>query len=371
MNDIRIYDFEFNLLHIESNIMSAYWVLNYNDIGTFEGTFPLTSDICNVIMKNKYLILVQGELQAIITAYMANTILTVFGKTVNWILSRRTCPAFNTESLFRGEEVSPGDVMVKMAQRTFADVSNFEFVNMTELVTVESYSKDTRTAFLEILKEYLDQFNLGHRVRFDIPNKKWVFEVYSGKTLPGIISEANRNLSEVSISDNAQDFFSSGWYNRKLEDLGSWDGSTSLPSVSSDNYGKYYSITNSSNNTYPNGSYLVCTNTNGSWTVCSELPTLEEKVKGSTTGIYDWDTFLTGASAAEAKSELLKKKWSHELKALAIRLKYNQDYSLGDVLRVQAQKGTHNEYAEKTITTVDIWWENGNEGEKLKFKEEI
>ena len=65
MNDIRIYDFEFNLLHIEPEVMSAYWILLYNDIGTFEGTFPLSSDICDVIMKNKYLFLIQGNFQAL------------------------------------------------------------------------------------------------------------------------------------------------------------------------------------------------------------------------------------------------------------------------------------------------------------------
>ena len=76
MNDIRIYDYEFNLLHIEPDVLSAYWILNYNDIGTFEGTFPLSSGIADVVMKNKYLILVQGEHQALVTAYLADKVLT-------------------------------------------------------------------------------------------------------------------------------------------------------------------------------------------------------------------------------------------------------------------------------------------------------
>ena len=373
MNDIRIYDFEFNLLHIEPDVMSAYWILLYNDIGTFEGTFPLSSDICDVIMKNKYLFLVQGDFQAIITAYMADTKLTVYGKTVNWILSRRTCPVFNTETLYSTEEINPGNVMVKLASQIFSDVENFDFINSTDIVTSESYSKDARTPFSDVLKEYLNQFNLGHKVWLDIPNKKWVFEVYPGKILPGIFSEGNRNLTDVTISDDAQEFFPSGWYNRELEDLGEWNAATSLPTVTSENYGKYYSITNEneSSSRYPNGSYLVCTDVSGAWRVCSELPILEEKIEGTLSGIYNWDTFLSGATLAEAKAELLEKKWSHDLKALASRLKYQTDYSLGDIVRIQAQKGTYAESTEKTIVGVDVWWESGNTGEKIKFREEI
>lgn len=370
MNDIRIYDFEFNLLHIEPDVMSAYWIFSYNDIGTFEGTFPLSSDICDVIMKNKYLLLVQGEFQAIITAYMADTKLTVYGKTVNWILSRRTCPAFSTEALYSTEEICPGEVMVKLASQIFADVESFDFINSTDIVTGESYSKDTRTPFSDVLKEYLNQFNLGHKVWLDIPNKKWVFEVYSGKVLPGIFSEGNRNLTDIVISDDAQEFFPSGWYNRELEDLGEWNAATSLPTVAAENYGKYYSITGG-NNTYPNGSYLVCTDKTGVWKVYSELPTLEEKIEGTLSGIYNWDTFLSGATLSEAKTELIDKKWSHNLKALAVRLKYGTDFSLGDTVRIQAQKGTYAESTEKTIVGVDVWWENGNTGEKIRFREEI
>ena len=373
MNDIRIYDFEFNLLHIEPDVLSSYWILHYNDIGTFEGTFPLTSDICDVIMKNKYLILIQGDLQAVITAYMADKKLTVYGKTLNWMLSKRTCPTFNTENLFSPGEIIPGDVMVKLGQSIFSDVSNFEFVNLTDTVTSEKYLKDKRVAFSEVLKEYLDLHNLGHRVKVDVLNKKWVFEVYQGKVLPGVLSEGNRNLTDIVITDDAQEYFSSAWYNRKLEDMGDIYFSQDItPTLSEEpvNYGRYYTIAESVQLKYPKGSYLVCTDISGKWRVCSELPVLEEKVQGEQAGIYDWDTFVSGVSLSEAQAELASKKWSHTLKALAVKLKYNNDYSLGDTIRVQARKGSYEEHIEKMISGVDIWWESGNVGEKVKFKSE-
>ena len=59
MEDIRVYDFEFHLLHIEHNFISANWSLKYNNIGTFEGHFPLKSGIVPVIMNNRYLVIIQ------------------------------------------------------------------------------------------------------------------------------------------------------------------------------------------------------------------------------------------------------------------------------------------------------------------------
>ena len=374
MNDIRIYDYEFNLLHIEPDIMSAYWILNFNDIGTFEGTFPLTSGICDVVMKNKYLILVQGKLQALITAYLADTKLTVFGKSVNWILSRRTFPAFKTSELLSQGKISnsnPGTVMTYIVKKAFSDVSNFEVFDLSGNTETADFERTTRSAVSDIAKEYLGNNSLGHRVRLDIINKKWIFEVYAGTALPLTISEENRNMTEVSVSDDAQEFFSSAWYAKELEDLGDWDASSPLPSASSSNYGKYYRITNTEENgRYPNGSYLVCVDTSGQWKVCSELPTLEEEIAGTLSGIYKWDTFLSASTKAEAKTALSEKKWSHNLKGTASHLYYKKDYELGDTLRVQVNKGTFFESTEKIIFGVDLWWENGNIGEKIKFKED-
>ncbi len=374
MNDIRIYDYEFNLLHIEPDIMSAYWILNFNGIGTFEGTFPLTSGICDVVMKNKYLILVQGKLQALITAYLADTKLTVFGKSINWILSRRTFPAFKTSELLSQGKIlnsNPGTVMTHIVAQAFSDVSNFEVTDLSGNTETADFERTTRSAVSDIAKEYLGENSLGHRVRLDIINKKWIFEVYAGTALPLTISEENRNLTEVSVSDDAQGFFSSAWYAKELEDLGDWDASSSLPSASSSNYGKYYRITNTKENgRYPNGSYLVCVDTSGQWKVCSELPTLEEEIAGALSGIYKWDTFLSASTEAEAKTTLSEKKWLHSLKGTASHLYYKKDYELGDTLRVQVNKGTFFESAEKIISGVDLWWENGNIGEKIKFKED-
>ena len=375
MNDIRIYDYEWNLLHIEPDVMSAYWILNYNDIGTFEGTFPLSSGIADVVMKNRYLILVQGDYQALVTAYLADKILTVYGKTPNWILTRRTCGAFDAadfNNVPEGGAANVSGAAAALVAKAFQDVEGFESTDLTGGTEGEAFSRSAREPVSDIVTAELEKCGLGHRVRLDIPGKKWIFEVYAGKPLPLLVSEANRNLTNVSVSDDAQNFYDSAWYKKELEDKGEWDALGSLPSAAPENYGTYYTIKNDEDTgpkKYPNGSYLVCTDKAGAWSVCSELPELEEKITGTLSGIYSWDTSLSSATETEAKTELNKKAWTHEVKGDAVRLTYKKDYHLGDTIRVQVQKGAYTETVKKAISGVDLWWENGNVGEKIKFKE--
>ena len=52
MNDIRIYDFEFNLLSVMCDVISSQWRIQYNGIGNFEGHFKLKDDITRIILSN-------------------------------------------------------------------------------------------------------------------------------------------------------------------------------------------------------------------------------------------------------------------------------------------------------------------------------
>lgn len=391
MNDIRIYDYELNLLHIEPQILSAYWVLKYNDVGTFQGTFPISSDILEVILQKKYLILVQGEMQALVSAYSVDkNKLTVFGKTVNWILTKKTIGAFDAKKDWQSgrnpilSDLNPGTVSNYIVKNAFSDVDNFVCSDFTavDASDEDNLQKSDRADVESVLKEYLDTYNLGHRIRLDIPNKNWIFEVYQGTVRDTVLSEQNRNLYDVTLSDDAQQFFNSAWYKLELEDLGTWD-------VQSDEdkdhpqYAQYYRIKNTPKDddeelrpttfSYPNGSYYANTSKTDKAEyaeVYSELPVIEEKVSTKLSGLYDWETSLSGKTEEEVKTQLAQKKWTHKVDGKVRNLTFGTDYGLGDIFRVQIQIGTYSEEMKKLVSDVDIWYEPGNSGEKLKFKEE-
>ena len=376
MEDIRIYDFDFNLLHIEHNIKSAYWTLCFNDIGTFEGTFPLSSPVVRVLFENQYLFLTQGNLQAIITGKTADTAVTVYGKTPNWILSRRAIGPFKTSEL---DSENYDDVVEYILKTAFSDIydSDFTFANLAALEThSDHFWRNTKNPVSDVIRDRLDNCLLGHRVVLDIKNKKWNFEIYDGVERPYVVSEANRNLKNVSLSEDIQDFYTAGWYKKELKDMGALNpAAESLPQNSPAAYGSYYTFEYEEDDktlkSCPAGAYYVCVDkVTGKWQMCRELPELWDYLPGTADGIYRWDAVLSSASESEAAGDLQNKKRKRQIAGESSRIKLGTDFQLGDTVRVQVEKGGYTETVSKRITGAEVWWENGNIGEKMIFKEE-
>ena len=116
---LLFYDFEFNLLYVETKISSARWSLKHAGIGTFEAHIPLSSELLALNSENEYLVAVAGGLSAIIVGYQVEDDLAIFGRTCNFLLSKRVTPAF---SLLSGHS---GELAKGFAENAFSDVENF------------------------------------------------------------------------------------------------------------------------------------------------------------------------------------------------------------------------------------------------------
>ena len=93
MKDIRFYDFDFNLVYIISDWISLNWELKYNGVGTFELQLPPLSGIIQFLEEQEHLVAVQGDRQAIITGRRLEDDITIYGRTPNWLLTKRlVCP---------------------------------------------------------------------------------------------------------------------------------------------------------------------------------------------------------------------------------------------------------------------------------------
>ncbi len=318
-DDIRIYDFEFNLIQQTNTYNSASWSLKYNDAGTFEGHFPISVDIVPLIMGNDYLVIAQGENAAIITGRQAGTDFAVFGRTCSWILSRRVTPDFDqltgtAETLTRG-----------FVQTAFADVENFVLGPEFGLTKELKFWRNTYNPTLDVVTDCLAEDGAGHRVVFDTKNKQWVYQVYKGQELPLIISEANKNAYDTEITDDCLDFYTGGWYEQKSETQeGETDGGST-------------------------------------WIY---IPGVSEK-----TGIYRWECTLSGSNESEAKSSLRTKRRKNETAVKSRDLILGRDYGLGDIVRVQIQKGQYQTTVKKRITGVNIRYEQGGTGQQPVFSD--
>lgn len=348
MEDIRVYDFEFNLLHIEHFRISDNWSIYFNDIGTYEGHFSLQSDIVPIVLGNRYLVIVQGDKQAIVTGAQAGqTDFVVYGKTVNHILNSRVMLPFNTYREF-DDSMTPEDVARWVLTSTFIepDDPNDEVENFVLAPQIgiqqntegeeedEGMWRQTAHPVGDVVIDCMANANAGHRLTFDIPNKRWYFECLQGEELTISLAESERNIYDTSLTVNYLENADGGWYEHTIEQ--------ETPEV----------------------------NTVGETPVASSQdeeaePTTEWlrlNKEDAPVGIYRWVTVLSGQNESEAKSDLKKRADTEEVIASLKNLTFGTDYNLGDFVTVRIEKGGFLRTVQKRVKGINIWYEQNNIG---------
>lgn len=279
------YDYEFNLLMSETNVISTSWEIHYNDVGNFEAHLPAESDAVKLIAEEKYVIVRDGKRYAVLVGFQLSDELVIYGRTCNWLLEKRI--------------VEPSDYSGKaavLAKNTI--LTAFSDAGITAEDGIDgntvTYSVDSRSTALSVVREILSRDNLGHSLDFDTKNKKWVFRILKGKTRPLLISEANKNAWDMSLTEDILDLATCGVYNG-----GSCDG-------------------------------------------------------GEKTGIYRWQTQLSASGAAEAEKQLEKCAPKSELTLKLRGVMPGEDFELGDIVRVQMIKGALRKTVKKRIEGIYV-----------------
>lgn len=310
---IKFYDFEFNLLCAEHRAQSVIWNIKYNDVGTFEAHFPLNiENTPDIIMENQYLIAVQEEKAAIITGKQLTNELIIYGRTLNWFLTRRTTPKFSqlTDTC--------ANLCVRFFNDAFSDVDNF--ISRVDCTTKQiDFWRNVYNPTEKVIAECLDNDGAGHEVIMDIKNERYVLRIYKGETKEHIISEPLKTAYDTSYTGDILDLYDGGWYEKQAE-------------TSEEN-----------------------TNTENTWIYIEK--------DNPKTGIYHWEAVLSGSNNSEAKTDLNKKKETEKYEAKIRNLKYGTDYNLGDVLRFQIVKGSVKKTVRKRVTAINIFKEAGSSGE--------
>nr|DAZ25996.1 MAG TPA: hypothetical protein [Caudoviricetes sp.] len=333
MEDTRIYDFEFKLLHIENNAVSLNWTLYYNDIGVYEGHFPQSPDLVKTVFGNDYLVVIQGDKQAIITGkQLENGECILYGKTVNWILSRRICRAFKTSEWTTDKDVE--SIARYVVSQGFEDEIKsgvFALGEKIGMVAPEDYYfwRQKPQQCIEIVKGCLDDGNAGHRVTYDITNRQWIFTVYKGCSIYLLVGQGQKNAYNVKYSKDIQNYYTSGIYEQQSETV---EGETPP----------------------------------------DEGQTVWNEIQGDADkqGIYRWQAVLNGNNPSESSSDLKSKKILETATATLYNLEYGKDYMLGDTVKLQLEFNGFRHTVSRRITGVTMWYEANNIGQEPIFKEE-
>ena len=310
MKDIRFYDFDFNLVYIIRDWISLNWELKYNGVGNFELQLPPLSGIIQLLEEQEHLVAVQGDRQAIITGRRLEDDITIYGRTPNWLLTKRLVMPFemglkkDIEAIIRSKmsEAFDSDDRVELG----AAAGGFQ--------VLEEFALKNPKDMLTFVSENLESEGAGHRLIFEPLNHRWLFEIYRGGEKSIILSQANKNAHSPKYTRDILDVADGLCYKDK-----------------------------------ESGEYVT-------------LPAVNK-------GILRWYSKGRSDNIEDARTELDSLKENSALTFETTDIKYGIDYSLGDIFPVETEFGGHKVRKKSRVKSVRIWDEALNRGESPEFEE--
>ncbi|MBQ7097011.1 MAG: hypothetical protein IJN96_02960 [Clostridia bacterium] len=371
MIEVRFFDFDFNRMGEFPHFLSLNFEKNFCGYGTAEIHFSITQhEVLEILEKNSYLIFAAGEDTAVVTGWKIGDDIAVFGRTPEWLLTKRGVAAFSYDN--ESAEAIAANVLNSVAG-DFAEVAEFE-----DLGEKISYSTDEVRVLHDVITQILGQYGLGFALEPDFVNKKFVFRILRGCESTVLLSEANRTAYDTVFMTDILDLASgSGWYKCRFIDMGGWNAAKNSPTLSNgnaNNYPKFYKITDAHSSRFNlncvEGEYLYCDNAEGIWKTDEERP---GEIWGyvdnpDVAGAKKWDVVLNGTkTVAEAMTEISGKTQKESSELETRNVEYGVDYDLGDIVRVQVEFGQFKRTFKKRITSVNIYYDADKSGVKPVF----
>lgn len=326
MEDIRIYNTDFQLLHIDNNVISSNWTVYFNSVGTFEIHTLADADTTETILdnmdweKNRMPVIVQGDLQGIVTGIRLGEDVAIYGKTCNWLLSRKVVPKFISSDL--PVNCNPEEIARYIVSEAFYDQENFVLGEKAGLEDMDTFWRNTYNPLSEVVSDVLLRKNAGHNITFDAAKKRWVFNVLAPVYSNLILSEANRNAFNTEYTCSIDNYYSSCWYEQEQDFV---DGE------------------------FPD-------------------PVWTRFVKDEKSGIFSSECVSYATVESEAESYIKGKTVSSEIVTDVCGLTPGEDYRPGDILRVQYVNGKIARTEEKQISGVSLGWEEGTQTSQVILK---
>ncbi len=200
MYDIRFYDLNFNLLHIESRYLSFSYTEKLCDTGSFEihltrgntaDTLPLP---CAVYF---------GGFCGILTGRRLSSDTALFGKTADFLLSKRICPVCTFES---------GSVTDIMQSLTASHLSDFaEFIPCGDAKISLPFEISSPTPLSRVFQKLCA--GGGFFLEFDLSAKKYVLRNIICRDNPAVFSADRGNASDIVITENITSYATCGLWN--------------------------------------------------------------------------------------------------------------------------------------------------------------
>lgn len=299
--DLMFYDLEGNFKGYCNRINSALVNLKYNDIGDTEYHIDIGDPILNIIFENPILMVEQdGKYRSIIRTIIENNDIAIYGRTLNFLLSKMVIPPFDEVQKNIGQLGQYLLSIAKGCKISIGKVAAFDKVFPFE-------KKEGYTNLLSVLQEALNLDGGGFSVRFEKTENKFFLDILKGSEKNFIIANEESYGYDFSKESSSLDFFNAAFYNK-----------------ASETDGEEKSV----------------------WTEIAPPEGVSD--------IYKWYSVLSATTEADAKAELSEKKIIDTVNISTDGFVFGKDFSLGDIIKVQFSNNDFTFTQKKRVTGITI-----------------
>jgi len=364
MQEVKIFDYDFNLIASDFKCISFDWEVKFNSIGSFEGVFTIDSPVYDACSKNEFTVCVQGENQGIVTGVnIKDDRIVIQGKSMNYILEKRICMPFFSGNILADMPTATEmvNVLVKQCCGDFMEV-----MPAPELEVRQNFIRLEARPLSEIIIEILRNSNCGHFVKFDVDQRKWVFGCLLPNYTEYVLSRPDNTLEDCDYVRRVNDTASCGIYKQKMQYMGTWNAAENKPALTDynpENFAKAYLISKSGemfNKNYEEGKYLVCTDLSGELKQANSHDDFWFKVyTGEINGPLRWECMLPCRTFEEAYELLLLKEIDENVIATTRGVK-QRELKPGDVVEIRFTSGKNAVTFTKQVKKVVYHYEWNN-----------
>ena len=369
--DLRIYDKNFELLAILPEYIGVNWEIKFKEFGLGEIELERTEKTAHLLTNNKYLFVFSGDIQAIVTGYKIGETITVFLRTTEWLLTKYVAEDFKAENLSKPQGADKWTksslceyVLTKYIHPDF----NFEFngIDNDESDASDFVSENPQSVY-SVIRTILGDEKYGFRFYWDDDKKRFVFLLLEARENNNILlCDEYRSTYDSEYSFDIQDEISGGVYYQKVTDMGKWNASLNEPFLRprATNYAKYYTVSQDGQQmglSFKKGDIVLCKDKSGEFCIVDRAEPFLARITPEENGIFSFSGILNAGEEASAKEEIKQKK-SLDMLTCKTKLNYNEDFKLGDIVRVVYYTGDKSYEKKKLINEIHLWDESDDTG---------
>lgn len=360
LGDIRIYNRDMELIAIIPQFLAANWDIKFSGYGTGEIEFVRTDELLTLLTQNKYLFLVQGDIQSIVTGYHIGKTCTVFTRTLEWLLTK-----FVVTEVTAGETLSG---VVKNILSSLPDAFNLNFVGLDgDSTDMSGFAFDEAADIYSAVKKCITDVTVGFSLTADFKTKTFTFSLESAKENNGtLLCDEYKTSYDSEYTYDIQNDAAGGFYYHQLKYMGKYDVQTNSPALSEDPkyYGCYYIASSDGSRfglTIKEGDIVACRSKQGDFEIISEAKPFLVEIAPDADGIFSWSVMLDAANEADADAALADKK-PMDLLNMKTRLTYGTDYKIGDIITTKFYGRDIAISKKKLVSEVHLWVEREDSG---------